>query len=76
MRIFKQMYMLLGSKGMLINSIFRDYYFKKVSEGKLKHQALKCIQRRLINIIFNTMKHNRPYDNPDLGYVPLDKQTA
>jgi len=66
----------LGSKGALINPIFRDYYLKKISEGKLKNQALKCVQRRLVNIVFNTMKHNRPYENPELGYVSADPVTA
>ena len=59
----------IGSKGALINPIFRDYYLKKISEGKLKNQALKCVQRRLVNIIFKVMKEQRPYINPELGYV-------
>jgi len=64
--------MKLGSKGALINPIFYDYYHKKISEGKQKNQALKCVQRRLVNIVFNVMKHQRPYINPEIGYAPQE----
>jgi len=66
----------LGSKGALINPIFREYYLKKISEGKLKNQALKCVMRRLVNIIYKVMKEQKPYINPDVGYVPQDVQVA
>ena len=66
----------IGINKALLNPIFYDYYHKKISEGKLKNQALKCVQRRLVNIVYNVMKHNRPYDNPDMGYVPQDTVTA
>ena len=66
----------LGSKGALINPIFRDYYLKKISEGKLKNQALKCVQRRLVNIIYKVMKEQRPYTNPQMGYVPTETEVA
>lgn len=64
----------IGKNKALINPIFYSYYHKKLSEGKTKTQALKSVQRRLVNIIFNVMKHQRPYNNPDLGYV-LDENT-
>jgi len=63
----------LGVNKALINPIFYDYYHKKISEGKLKNQALKCVMRRLVNIVFNVMKHQRPYENPQLGYVPKEE---
>ena len=44
-----------------LNPIMHDYYHKKISEGKLKNQALKCVQRRLVNIVYGMMKHKRPY---------------
>jgi len=62
----------LGINKALINPIFYTYYYKKISEGKLKNQALKCVQRRLVNIVFSVMKHNRPYENPQMGYVPQE----
>jgi len=62
----------MGSNNALINPIFYSYYLKKISEGKTKKQAMKCIQRRLVNIIYNIMKHKRPYINPDLGFLPVE----
>ena len=66
----------MGSNKALINPIFYDYYQKKISEGKLKNQALKCVSRRLVNIVFKVMKEQRPYENPQLGYVPDEKVVA
>ena len=66
----------IGCNKALINPIFYDYYHKKISEGKLKNQALKCVQRRLVNIVYSVMKHNRPYENPQLGYVPHEIEVA
>ena len=46
------------------NPIFREYYDKKILEGKTKHQALICIMRRLINIIYKVLKEDIEYQNP------------
>jgi len=43
------------------NPMFYEYFHRKVSEGKKKSQALVCIQRRLINIIYGMMKNKREY---------------
>ena len=66
----------IGSNKALLNPIFFDYYHKKISEGKLKNQTLKCVARRLVNIVYSVMKHKRPYENPALGYVPDKKNGA
>ena len=66
----------IGNKKALINPIFHSYYQKKISEGKTKNQAIKCVQRRLVNIIFAIMKHQKPYENPDLSYLQIEDQTA
>jgi len=52
-------------KRVLMNTYFHDYYHKKLSEGKTKRQSLKCVQRRLVNIIWNMLKYGTDYDNPD-----------
>jgi len=39
--------------------IFYEYYQRKINEGKTKTQALVCIMRRLVNIIFGMMKTKR-----------------
>lgn len=49
-----------------VNAIFYDYYKKKISEGKTKHQAIICIMRRLVNIIYGMMKNKNEYIHPTL----------
>jgi len=56
--------MITGPKKRVINPFFYDYYHKKISEGKTKRQALKCVERRLVNIIWRMMYFNEPYINP------------
>lgn len=46
------------------NPIFLDYYEKKIADGKTKRQALTCVMRRIINIIFNILNKNIPYKHP------------
>lgn len=47
------------------NPAFYAYFHRKVQEGKKKSQALVCIQRRLINILYGMMKHKREYIPPE-----------
>jgi len=53
-----------GSGTFPMNPIFAEYYLKKISEGKTKHQALICVMRRIINIIYNILKNNTEYKIP------------
>ena len=46
------------------NAIFIEYFNKKVGEGKTRKQALKCVMRRLINIIYGILKNNTEYYHP------------
>jgi transposase len=43
------------------NPILYEYYHRKVSEGKTKSQALVCVSRRLVNIVFNMLKYKKEY---------------
>ncbi len=52
------------------NPVFREYYLKKQSEGKTKGQALVCVMRRLVNIIFGMMRTKTEYR------APVPKQTS
>ena len=52
-----------GSK-MPRNPVFHAYYQKKLKEGKTKGQALVCIMRRLVNIVYGMMKHKTAYELP------------
>lgn len=39
----------------------REYFEKKIKEGKNKRQALKCLMRQNVKIIFSMMKQERAY---------------
>ncbi|MBC6140966.1 IS110 family transposase [Listeria welshimeri] len=56
----------LTNKGEPRNPVFRAYFERKVSEGKTKIQALICIMRKLIKIIYSMMKHKTAYDLPKI----------
>lgn len=53
-----------GDNKMVYNPIFEEYYQKKISEGKTKHQAIICIMRRLNNIVYKILKENIEYQTP------------
>jgi len=46
------------------NPVFHAYYQPKLKEGKTKGQALVCIMRRLVNVIYGMMKHKTAYKLP------------
>lgn len=46
------------------NAIFIEYYHRKIAEGKNKQQALTCVMRRLINIIYRMLKNNSEFYMP------------
>jgi transposase len=33
----------------------RDYIARKITEGKTKREAIKCLKRHLVRTIYNTM---------------------
>ncbi|GIO67641.1 hypothetical protein J21TS3_24620 [Paenibacillus cookii] len=47
------------------NPVFYAYYNQKLKEGKSKSQALLCIMRRLVRIIYGMMKNKTAYIIPD-----------
>lgn len=47
------------------NPVFYAYYNQKLKEGKSKSQALLCIMRRLVRIIYGMMKNKTAYLMPD-----------
>ena len=56
--------------GKMLNPFFYEYYHRKLSEGKTKRQALKCVQRRLVNIIWTMLTNNEEYVNPPMLAAP------
>ena len=67
--------MTAGPKRKIMNSFCYDYYQRKRSEGKTKRQALKCVQRRLVNIVWTMLTNNEEYVNPPTYNAP-PKQTV
>jgi transposase len=43
------------------NELAKTYFKRKVSEGKSKSQALVCLRRQMVNIIWCMMKHKTIY---------------
>ncbi len=43
------------------NDAARTYFKRKISEGKTKAQALVCLRRQLVNVIWMMMKHKTKY---------------
>ena len=46
--------------------VFHSYYMRKIGEGKTKSQALVCIMRRLVNIVYGMIKNKTEYREPAL----------
>jgi transposase len=44
------------------NPVSRAYFLKKVSEGKTKKEAITCLARRLVDIIFAVMRDRSIYN--------------
>ena len=64
--------MTAGRNKKILNSCFYHYYHKKMSDGKTKRQALKCVERRLVNIIWSMMTHKTEYINPPTEDYPQE----
>jgi len=46
------------------NDAARTYFKRKISEGKTKAQALVCLRRQLVNVVWMMMKHKTEYRWP------------
>lgn len=56
----------VSSSGKARQPVFREYFERKVREGKTKPQALVCIQRRLLRILYGMMKNKTEYIMPEI----------
>ncbi|MDQ0271345.1 IS110 family transposase [Cytobacillus purgationiresistens] len=61
--VVQQVQVAKGSK-LPRNPVFHAYYQRKQKEGKTKGQALVCIMRRLVNIVYGLMKYKTAYELP------------
>lgn len=48
------------------NPYFYEYYQQKLAAGKTKKQAIVCIMRKLVNIVYKMMKEGSEYQIPAL----------
>jgi len=60
----------VGPTNKVLNSHFYDLYHRKLSEGKTKRQSLKCVERRLVNIVWTMLVRGEEYINPPMFEVP------
>ena len=56
----------INRDGKARNPLLRAYFECKVSNGKTKIQAMICIMRRLVSIIYSMMKNRTPYRMPEI----------
>lgn len=56
----------IDKKGKARNPEMRAYFEYKTSKGKTKIQALICIMRRLVRIVFAMMKYKTAYEMPEI----------
>ena len=56
----------IDKKGQARNPEMRAYFEYKTSKGKTKIQALICIMRRLVRIIYAMMKYKTAYEMPEI----------
>ena len=63
-RLQATIYFLAIQMGTPRNPVVRAYYEKRKSQGKTSHQALICISRRLISIIYGMLKNGTEYQMP------------
>jgi len=66
----------VGPTNKVLNPFFYEYYHKKIKEGKTKRQALKCVQRRLVNIIWTMLTNGEEYVNPPMYNLPKEPKKA
>jgi transposase len=52
----------LSQLGIHGNKYSKEYFKKKIGEGKNKSQAICCLKRKIISIIYMMLKHKTAYD--------------
>lgn len=72
----KQQIQISKGSGEKRNEAFRDYFDKRVSEGKTSGQAMVCIMRRLVNIIYGMMKNKTAYRPYVASKEPIPAKVA
>lgn len=58
------------------NNAAKIYFKRKISEGKTKSQALVCLRRQLVNIVWMMLKHKTEYVYPVVEESIPDKKLS
>ncbi|MBC7190507.1 IS110 family transposase [Candidatus Aerophobetes bacterium] len=45
------------------NPVLREYYLKKLSEGKPKKVAVVAVARKLVRLVYSMLKNDKSYDS-------------
>lgn len=61
------------SKQQLNNPVARRYYEKKIQEGKSHKTAMRCLMRRLVDIVFAMMRDRSKYKLPEYSLPDVKK---
>jgi transposase len=48
-----------------LNPKAKEYYERKLEEGKTKRMAMRCLKRQLVKVIFSMLKNNTEYKLPE-----------
>ena len=63
----------ISPRGKPRNPYFRGYYEEKLLEGKNPKQALICISRKLVKVIYSMLKNKTSYVMPEVVESKEDK---
>jgi transposase len=66
----------VGPNNKIINGFFYDYFKRKLAEGKTKRQALKCVERRLVNIVWDMLTYGEEYVGPPVLDMSQEKEES
>ncbi len=55
------------------NPVAMCYFKRKISEGKSKQQALVCLRRQMVNIVYMMLKHNTEFSLPEADRLSTEK---
>lgn len=60
-KMAKQTLITMAGCSIHVNSQCRDYYLKKLKEGKAHNHALRCLTRQMLKVIYRMLTEDRDY---------------
>jgi len=65
----KRLYHMAALSAIKMEGEFREYYLRKVEEGKNKMSVINAVRAKLINRIFAVIRDNRKYSNTYINHL-------